>query len=95
MTAHILYNAIDNKNPATTSKKAIKIIREKIGFNNILMTDDLSMKALPGTFADKTQQALEAGCDLILHCNADMQEMLEIDNNLPKINQNLIQKLIK
>jgi len=95
MTAHILYNAIDKINPATTSKKAIKIIREKIGFNNILMTDDLSMKALPGTFAHKTQQALNAGCDLILHCNANMQEMLEIDNNLPKINQNLIQKLIK
>jgi beta-N-acetylhexosaminidase len=95
MTAHILYNKIDKEMPATISKKAIQIIRNKIGFNNILMSDDLSMKALPGSFADRTKKTIAAGCDLILHCNANMDEMLEIDNNLPLINNNLIQKLIK
>jgi beta-N-acetylhexosaminidase len=85
MTAHILYSAIDPKNCATTSKVAIDLIREEIGFKNILMSDDISMKALKGSFTEKTQQILQAGCDLILHCNGEMNEMLEIDSALPNL----------
>jgi beta-N-acetylhexosaminidase len=82
MTAHVLFDCIDQENCATVSKKVIKIIREEIGFKNILMSDDISMKALSGSFADRTTKALEAGCDLILHCNANMSEMLEINSCL-------------
>ena len=93
MTAHILYKDIDADFPATISKKAIDIIRNKIGFKNILMSDDLSMQALPGDFAYRTKKTIEAGCDLVLHCNGKMEEMLEIDANLPMISDNLIEKL--
>ena len=82
MTAHILFTAIDKNCCATSSPTAIKMIREEIGFENILMSDDLSMKALKGTFAEKTTATLGAGCDLILHCNGEMAEMLEINSAL-------------
>ena len=83
MTAHILYDAIDCENCATTSSKVINLIRDEIGFKNILMSDDISMKALKGGLAEKTKQILQAGCDLVLHCNGNMNEMQEIDKNLP------------
>ncbi len=92
MTAHVLYSAIDDKKCATISPKMIKLIREEIGFKNILMSDDLSMKALGGSFESRTKQALEAGCDLILHCNGNMQEMQEINLALPKISDELLHK---
>lgn len=95
MTAHILYSDIDARNPATTSKKMIDIIRSEIGFKNILMTDDLSMKALNGSFYDRAIQSLEAGCDLILHCNGDINEMKEINSALPIISDNLKEKFVK
>jgi beta-N-acetylhexosaminidase len=76
MTAHVVYSAIDAKRPATTSRKAIKhVIREAIGFQGLLMSDDLSMKALSGDFKDRTRASLAAGCDVVLHCNGDMAEM--------------------
>lgn len=76
MTAHVVFTAIDRKNPATTSKKAIKkIIRESIGFDGLLMSDDLSMKALSGDFKQRAKDSLSAGCDVVLHCNGDMAEM--------------------
>lgn len=78
MTAHIIYNALDPDLPATLSKTVIDYIRNEIGFTGKLMTDDLSMKALKGSFTELTQQSLEAGCDLILHCNGKMEEMIEI-----------------
>ena len=78
MTAHIIYEAIDPENCATQSKKVIEIIRNNIGFKGLIMTDDLSMKALTGTFAERTKRSLDAGCDIILHCNGDMAEMREI-----------------
>jgi len=81
MTAHVIYSAIDPKNPATTSRKVIlEIIRKEIGFNGLLISDDLSMEALDGDFSYRTQAALAAGCDLVLHCNGDMSEMREISN---------------
>ncbi len=92
MTAHVLFNALDKNHCATISPKIIKLIREEIGFKNILMSDDLSMKALGGTFTDRTKAVLKAGCDLVLHCNGDMKEMLEINSELPFINDNLKEK---
>ena len=75
MTAHVVYNAIDPKNPATTSRKAIRLIRKDLGFGGLIMSDDLSMKALGGTFEERAKSALSAGCDVVLHCNGDMTEM--------------------
>ena len=94
MTAHILYSQIDDQNPATMSKKMIDIIRNDIGFKNIIMTDDLSMKALQGSFTEKTEKSLIAGCDLILHCNGDIKEMIEINNSLDYIGDELLIKLM-
>jgi beta-N-acetylhexosaminidase len=76
MTAHVIYSAVDRKRPATTSKKVIKrVIREAIGFDGLVMSDDLSMKALQGSFAERAEASLAAGCDVVLHCNGDMGEM--------------------
>jgi beta-N-acetylhexosaminidase len=76
MTAHVVYAAIDPRNPATHSARVIgEIIRGEIGFDGLLMSDDLSMKALSGDFATKTAAILAAGCDLVLHCNGVMEEM--------------------
>ena len=79
MTAHVIYTAIDPRQPATTSRRVVRqVIREDIGFDGLLMSDDLSMKALSGTFAQRTRRSLAAGCDVVLHCNGDMDEMVEI-----------------
>jgi beta-N-acetylhexosaminidase len=76
MTAHVIYSAIDRKRPATTSKKAVrKVIRGAIGFDGLVMSDDLSMKALSGDFRERAEQSIAAGCDVVLHCNGDMAEM--------------------
>lgn len=76
MTAHVVYTAIDPKTPATTSPVVIAdIIRGEIGFDGLLMSDDVSMKALSGDFGEKTAAILAAGCDVVLHCNGDMDEM--------------------
>ena len=79
MTAHVVYTALDKTAPATHSKKIISgIIRSEIGFRGLLMTDDLSMKALSGSYTEKTRAALDAGCDVVLHCNGEMDEMQEV-----------------
>ena len=79
MTAHVIYSALDDENPATLSRKIIReVIRKTIGFNGLLMTDDLSMMALGGTFAEKCEKALHAGCDMLLHCGGDMDEMEQV-----------------
>ena len=78
MTAHILYSDIDPDNPATLSKKIIDIIRNDIGFSGVLVTDDLSMEALTGSYAIRTKKALDAGCDIILHCNGNLDQMQQI-----------------
>jgi len=76
MTAHVVYTALDPDYPATTSTTVIgETIRGRIGFEGLLMSDDLSMKALKGDFEARTRAALAAGCDLVLHCNGDMAEM--------------------
>lgn len=76
MTAHVVYASIDPDQPATNSRRMIQeIIRGEIGFDNLLMSDDLSMKALEGPFDERTDRALDAGCDVVLHCNGDIDEM--------------------
>ncbi len=84
MTAHIIYNAVDAENPATTSRKLISdIIRREIGFDGLLMSDDVSMKALSGDFASRTDAIFSAGCDVVLHCNGVMDEMLAVVSKTP------------
>jgi beta-N-acetylhexosaminidase len=79
MTAHVVYDAIDAQRPATTSARVIKeIIRGEIGFDGLLMSDDLSMNALAGTLAQRAKASLFAGCDIVLHCNGKMDEMKEV-----------------
>jgi len=79
MTAHIVYRAIDPAAPATLSRRVIgEIVRGEIGFDGVLVSDDLSMRALGGSLGERTRRALDAGCDLVLHCNGDPAEMEEI-----------------
>lgn len=75
MTAHIVFTAIDRKRPATQSKKAVKMMREHLGFSGLIMTDDLSMQALSGSLGERAHLSLKAGCDVVLHCNGDMAQM--------------------
>jgi beta-N-acetylhexosaminidase len=76
MTAHIVYAAIDGAAPATLSSRVVgDIIRGEIGFEGVLVSDDLSMRALGGALAERARRALAAGCDLVLHCNGDRREM--------------------
>lgn len=84
MTAHILYEAIDRTRPATLSPTVIAdTIRGTIGFDGLLMTDDISMKALRAPIAESAGQAIEAGCDIVLHCNGDMAEMRAVAGAVP------------
>ncbi|MGN6514981.1 MAG: beta-N-acetylhexosaminidase [Rhizomicrobium sp.] len=83
MTAHVVYEAIDAQRPATTSPKLIRdVIRGEIGFEGLLMSDDLSMKALSGSLDYRAKSSLFAGCDVVLHCNGDIAEMREIATEL-------------
>jgi beta-N-acetylhexosaminidase len=75
MSAHIVFSDIDPDAPATTSPKMMQVIRQDIGFDGLLMTDDISMEALSGTVAQRSTAAIKAGCDIILHCNGDPGEM--------------------
>ncbi|HEY3948548.1 beta-N-acetylhexosaminidase [Phenylobacterium sp.] len=79
MTAHVIYTAVDRKRPATTSKKVMrKVVRGAIGFDGLVMSDDLSMKALSGDFTERAQASRAAGCDVVLHCNGSMDEMAAV-----------------
>lgn len=75
MSAHIVMEAIDPDHPATQSAACLDVIRRDIGFDGLLMTDDISMQALSGTVQERGQKALKAGCDMVLHCNGDLIEM--------------------
>ncbi|MFL2896841.1 MAG: glycoside hydrolase family 3 N-terminal domain-containing protein [Candidatus Pelagibacter sp.] len=91
MTAHIIFNKIDAKNTVTHSKKMVSLIRNKIGFKNILISDDLSMKSLKGNIHENTIKAFNAGCNLALHCNGNLKEMEIVASNSPYISK-FIQK---
>lgn len=86
MTAHVVYTALDAAAPATTSRKVIgDIIRGVIGFDGLLISDDLSMQALKGSMAERTRASLRAGCDIALHCNGKMQEMEAVASEAPML----------
>lgn len=79
MTAHVLYRALSSNQPATTSARVVgDVIRGHIGFDGVLISDDLSMKALGGGYAERARQSLDAGCDAVLHCNGELEQMREI-----------------
>ncbi len=95
MTAHILYDSIDPYNCATLSPSVISYIREEIGFKNILISDDICMKALKGDLAKRAQKAIESGCDIVLHCQGsinDYQEVAEVCGFLDGHQIDLIKK---
>lgn len=84
MSAHIVFSAVDDANPATLSATVIdSIIRGRIGYSGVLMSDDISMGALSGSLAQRTGLALSAGCDLVLHCNGVLQEMADVAEQCP------------
>jgi beta-N-acetylhexosaminidase len=86
MTAHIIYMTIDRTAAATLSARVIdEVIRKEIGFNGILVSDDLLMRALAGSLGERARLALAAGCDLVLHCNGDRAEMAEIAAAVPPL----------
>ncbi|CTQ55646.1 Beta-hexosaminidase [Roseibium album] len=89
MTAHIVYAGIDADNAGTQSSKIVQdVIRKNIGFDGCLMSDDISMHALGGEFAERSRKIVDAGCDIVLHCNGDMNEMLEVSGVVPELSGN-------
>lgn len=86
MTAHVVYRAVDADAPATTSRRVIgEVIRGFIAFDGLLMSDDVSMKALKGPIRERTAASIAAGCDLALHCNGDLLEMAEVAGAVPAL----------
>ena len=92
MTAHIVFTDIDNKNTVTHSQKLIKLIRNRIGFNNILISDDLSMKSLKGPIKENTIKTFKAGCNIVLHCNGNLKEMTVVGQNSPLVDRFITKK---
>ena len=92
MTAHIIFSSIDNKNTATHSRKVLSVIRNKIGFKNLIMSDDISMKSLKFSISKNTTQAFNAGCDIVLHCNGKYNEMLMVAKKSPLLSSFVIKK---
>jgi len=86
MTAHVVFSAIDRVQPATTSVTIVsQVIRGFIGFRGLLMSDDVSMGALSGTLSERSRAAVAAGCDVVLHCNGDLAEMLQVAGAVPAL----------
>ena len=92
MTGHLIFNKIDKKNTVTHSKKIIQIIRKKIGFKNVLISDDLSMKSLKYNLGLNTIKTFKAGCNLSLHCNGNLKEMEIVAKNSPLVDNFIIKK---
>jgi len=86
MTAHVVFSALDPAQPATTSATIIdQVIRQKIGFQGLLMSDDVSMNALAGSIAERTRAIVAAGCDVVLHCNGKLDEMRQVAAETPEL----------
>lgn len=85
MTAHVVFTALDAQRCATQSPVVIDLIRREIGFDGALMADDVSMKALGGPMAERVEKLFAAGCDLALHCNGDMAEMVDVAQASPEL----------
>lgn len=94
MSAHIRFTAWDAERPATQSPYVIQnIIRERIGFDGLLLTDDIDMQALEGSIADRSARAIAAGCDVVLNCWAKLDDMQAIANTLPALSPNAAHRL--
>ena len=86
MTAHVVFSALDAAHPATTSATIIaQVIRGSIGFQGLLMSDDVSMNALQGSIAERTRAIFSAGCDMVLHCNGRLDEMQAVADETPML----------
>ena len=86
MTAHVVFSALDPTHPATTSATIIRqVIRGLIGFQGLLMSDDVSMNALAGSLAERTRAIVNAGCDMVLHCNGKLDEMRDVARETPEL----------
>jgi beta-N-acetylhexosaminidase len=93
MTAHVVFSALDPAQPATTSATIIEqVIRGVIGFEGLLMSDDVSMNALAGSIAERTRAVFAAGCDMVLHCNGKLDEMRQVARETPELSGNPLQR---
>ncbi len=92
MTGHLIFNQIDKDNTVTHSRKMINIIRKKVGFKNLLISDDLSMKSLKKSLKINTIDTFKAGCNLALHCNGKLKEMEIVGKNSPLVSKFIIKK---
>ncbi len=91
MTSHVVYSAIDDKNPATFSSKVIdSIIRGYLDFQGFLVSDCLTMEALEGTMGERAERAIKAGCDAVLHCNGRLAEMIDVASFVPELDDNAL-----
>jgi beta-N-acetylhexosaminidase len=93
MTAHVVFSALDPVQPATTSATIIRqVIRGVIGFQGLLMSDDVSMNALSGSIAERTRAIFTAGCDMVLHCNGKLDEMREVARETPELSGRALER---
>ncbi len=93
MTAHVVFSALDPVQPATTSATIVEqVIRGSIGFQGLLMSDDVSMNALAGSIAERTRAIVAAGCDMVLHCNGKLDEMREVARQTPELSGKALQR---
>jgi beta-N-acetylhexosaminidase len=96
MTAHVVFSALDPAHPATTSATIIsQVIRGVIGFQGLLMSDDVSMNALAGSIAERTRSIFAAGCDVVLHCNGKLDEMREVAAETPELSDKALQRALR
>ncbi|MBI5263184.1 MAG: beta-N-acetylhexosaminidase [Bradyrhizobium sp.] len=93
MTAHVVFSAFDPVHPATTSATMVEqVIRGVIGFQGLLMSDDVSMNALAGSIAERTRAITAAGCDMVLHCNGNIEEMREVASQTPELSGRALER---
>jgi beta-N-acetylhexosaminidase len=93
MTAHVVFSALDPVHPATTSATIVEqVIRGVIGFQGLLMSDDVSMNALAGSIAERTRAIVTAGCDMVLHCNGRLDEMQEVARETPELSGKALER---
>jgi beta-N-acetylhexosaminidase len=86
MTAHVVYTAVDAERPATTSPTVMaEVVRGTIGYDGLVMSDDLSMEALSGSLRERAEASVRAGCDVVLHCNGHLEEMVAVAEATPAL----------
>jgi beta-N-acetylhexosaminidase len=86
MTAHVIYSSLDRDRPATQSEIIVNdVVRRQLGFDGLLITDDLNMNALSGTLGERAAASYEAGCDMVLHCNGNLEQIEKVAQEAPQI----------